>query len=216
MSSIKGGIFGNPSGSTGNIVFGAARTREGKVTTARQKVNPSNPKTSAQVTQRNKFSSVLDLVRRIGKPIYGTDWNRAIGQLPGYQSIQSTYLNQIDSSLDINLTLPVNLGTLPGFENFSVTSGSPGVINITWNDNSGGSATSADVATFLLVASTDANRQTDDGVITSQTTTRSSTSVSFLGLTSGVEYQIYYYYKGEGLASGLYSIAEPASITVSS
>jgi hypothetical protein len=101
MAILEGGIFSNPRGKTGGIVFGAARTRTGKKVTSRLLVPPSNPNTAAQQVQRGKFAEALAIVRLLGSGIYQSDFNRSIGQLPGFQSVTSIFLNALDASEDI-------------------------------------------------------------------------------------------------------------------
>ena len=110
MAILEGGIFSNPRGKTGGIVFGAARTRTGKKVTSRLLVPPSNPNTAGQQTQRGKFADALAIVRLIGSSFYQADWNRAIGQLPGFQSMTSVFLNALDSSKSIGVIPSINLG----------------------------------------------------------------------------------------------------------
>lgn len=113
MSRLEGGIFSRPRGKTGGVVFGAARTREGKLVTSRLLVAPSNPNSAAQVVQRGKFTAALQLTRGVGASVYQADWNRAIAQLPGFQSIMSILMNAMDSDTTFAAApADTNLGTL--------------------------------------------------------------------------------------------------------
>lgn len=114
MSRLEGGIFSRPRGKTGGVVFGAARTRLGKVVTSRLLVVPTNPRTQAQVTQRTNFTRALEAVRSIGPSFYRSDWNRAIAQLPGFQSMISVIMGMQASNGDLTPGPTTNLGTLPG------------------------------------------------------------------------------------------------------
>src|SRR3972149_3079354 len=93
MARHEGGIFSRPRGKTGGIVFGAARTREGKLVTSRLLVAPSNPNTADQQEQRSVFTQSLQCVRSLGASIYQEDFNRAIAQLPGFQAVMSILMN---------------------------------------------------------------------------------------------------------------------------
>jgi len=55
MARVSGGFFGDLSGSVGNVTF--ARTRGG-IQTARRRAAASNPRTTAQQTQRGRFKQI--------------------------------------------------------------------------------------------------------------------------------------------------------------
>jgi len=213
MAVLTGGIFSRPRGKTGGIVFGAARTRQGKLVTSRLLVPPSNPNTAAQQTQRSIFSSALSIVRKIGSAIYRTDWNRAIGQLPGFQSMQSIFMTQMDSSLNLSLVTPINLGILHKPNELSVSALAGDEIQVTYSTEVGDNGTDADNAIILLVAKDENNRNTPNGVIISDTAERADGAVTIDGLTSGVTYEMYFYFKGNEEASGLLSVATPLEVT---
>lgn len=215
MSILKGGIFSKPSGKTGGIVFGAARTRTGKLVTARELVPPSNPNTSLQQTQRSKFKSSLDLVRRIGASFYRTAWNRSVGQLPGFQSMESIFLNQMDASKNITLVNDINLGILHSPDTQSLDSPAAGKVQFNYSTDLGANGTDDDLATVILFAKDDANRQLQNGVATIQLDARVDASTQIIGLISGATYEAYTYFKGVGTAAGLYSVAKHSEILVS-
>jgi len=159
MSILKGGIFSKPSGKTGGIVFGAARTRTGKLVTARELVPPSNPNTSLQQTQRSKFKSSLDLVRRIGASVYRSAWNRSVGQLPGFQSMESIFLNQMSETKDITLVNDINLGILHFPDDVTIESADPKTIDVEVTGELGSNGTNADKISVIGFAKDDASRQ---------------------------------------------------------
>ena len=208
MSILKGGIFSKPSGKTGGIVFGAARTRTGKLVTARELVPPSNPNTSLQQTQRSKFKSALDLVRRIGADTYRSAWNRSVGQLPGFQSLESIFLNQMAANKDITLVNDVNLGILHYPNSVTTSSPSAGNLSVTWSSEVGVNGTDDDVVQIIAFDKTDANRQLTNGVILNNEDVRADENVGITGLISGATYEVYVYMIGAGTAEGLYSIAK--------
>lgn len=214
MSILKGGIFSKPSGKTGGIVFGAARTRTGKLVTARELVPPSNPNTTLQQTQRSKFKSALDLVRRIGSSIYRTAWNRSVGQLPGFQSMESIFLNQMDSNKDITLVNDINLGILHLPDQITVESADPGTITVSYSDELGSNGTIHDQAIMICFAKDDATRQTPLGVVMSTTENRVSGGAGVGGLTTGKTYEVYFYFVGVDAAAGLYSIAKHYEVVI--
>jgi hypothetical protein len=208
FATLDGGIFSNPKGTLAGIVFGAARTRQGKLVTARRKVDPSNPNTAAQQEQRTKFSEAQFIVRSLGVDIYQSDFNRSIGQLPGFQSMQSIYIKQIDASFELNLVTNINLGTLPKVTGLGAAAGSAGQIDVSWTGGQSSPATTDDVIVILAVATTAANRALSGGIVVNSSEVRDSEVVTVSGLLSGVEYQMYVYARGAGTAEGLLSVTQ--------
>jgi len=215
MSVISGGIFSKPRGKTGGIVFGAARTRQGKLATARELVKPSNPNTSLQQTQRSKFKSALDLVKRIGSTIYRTDWNRSVGQLPGFQSMLSIFLNQMDASKDLILTHDVNLGTLSKPDNLAFASPSAGQIKVSWHGLSPSKPRHLNEMVVIFINKDDAKRSQPDGVLVDSSKIRMDTDVITTQFATGDTVEIYIYERGVGQFAGLYTPAFHGSVTVS-
>ncbi len=215
MSVISGGIFSKPRGKTGGIVFGAARTRTGKLATARELVKPSNPNTALQQTQRGKFKSALDLVRRISATIYQTAWNRSIGQLPGFQSMVSIFLNQMASNKDITLVNDINLGTLHFPNTFTLSSPVAGQLAFVNSTELGSNGTNLDIVNIIAFAKTDANRQLANGVITDNGALREDGGDALTGFISGETYEVYSYMEGVDSASGLFSIAKAGEQLIS-
>lgn len=208
MAKQAGGIFGTTKGKVAGIVFSSARTREGKVVTAREKVTPANPKTAEQTLQRNKFSSALGLVKDIGPSIYQADWNRSVQQLPGFQSLMSIILNNIDDSLSFNAPPDTSLGNLHFPDTFSpVTGSSPGEIDVTWSNEAGANGLSTDL--FIAFAIVEDLAQTalvavSNGV---QTRTSGATGVTLSGLAEGEPSIICGYFRGADANEGLLSLA---------
>lgn len=154
MARLDGGIFSRPRGKTANIVFGAARTREGKVVTARELVPPSNPRTADQQSQRSIFSNALYIVRQLGKGIYQSDWNRAIAQLPGFQGMMSIFMNNLDDTFTLGVPAETNLGSLHVPDSFSASPGAnPGEFDLTWSTETEGSGGAGDTAVIIAIDS---------------------------------------------------------------
>lgn len=152
MAKLEGGIFSRPRGKTGGVVFGAARTRNGKVVTSRLLVAPSNPRTAAQVSQRNIFSNALFIVRTLGASIYQSDWNRAIAQLPGFQGMMSIFMNNMDDQFILTAPAETNLGVLHVPDQFSAGPGAAGgEFDLTWSTEIAGQASAADTAVILAI-----------------------------------------------------------------
>ncbi|MBA7576101.1 hypothetical protein ES708_17938 [subsurface metagenome] len=152
MARHEGGIFSRPRGKTGGIVFGAARTREGKMVTSRLLVSPSNPRTADQVVHRLVFSDCLDITRSLGAVIYQDDWNRAIAQLPGFQSMMSVLMKASGVGRIFDPPPDVNLGTLgfPPVVSFGDGEMS-GELTADWSGTAPEPQNAADIAVFLAI-----------------------------------------------------------------
>jgi hypothetical protein len=205
MSRVTGGIYSKPSGKTAGIVWGAARTRTGKVATARQLVPPSNPNSPAQQTQRGKFAEALFIVRSFGASIYQEAWNRSIGQLPGFQSMQSSFLNALTADLSFYAMPSINLGLnhLPNTVSAVLTDATHLAVN--WSTELSGIATSADKAQILLIPSLSAFRREPDAIVHSITALRSAGTATIVHSDLPGDYTVVVYFLGVGTADGIYS-----------
>ena len=123
MARLEGGIFSRPRGKTGGIVFGAARTREGKAVTSRLLVRPSNPRTPAQQLQRRKFDRTLNTVRSWGPGLYQDYFNRTIGQLAGFQSLESILLGAFKNDGSFEAPADTRTGSAFGWNDGSLDVG---------------------------------------------------------------------------------------------
>lgn len=214
MSKIRGGIFGDPSGTTNNVVFGRGRDRQGKVATARKYVVPTNPNTAAQQIQRGKFSDALQVVRDFGPSFYQSDWDRSVQQLPGFQSLMSIICNNMDSS--DTFTSPPNtpLGTLHFPTTFTVVGGtSAGEVDVDWTAELGSDGTTADVVKLFTVRGVpDAS---GNHVVADHSTglSRATTTKTITGLTTSVDYVTVFYLQGAGTAVGSLSRAVWSDVT---
>jgi hypothetical protein len=209
MAVLTGGIFSRPRGKTGGIVFGAARTRQGKLVTSRLLVPPSNPNTIAQQTQRTKFSECLSIVRRFGSSIYQSDFNRSVGQLPGFQSMESIYLNQMDDSSEITLINEVNLGILHNPLTMECSTNEGPDLILDWSTELGDNGTANDLAHFLVAFKGKTAREQTLGVTKSVSALRSAGTVTITIPSINAFVSVYAYFKGAGTAAGLLSVAKP-------
>jgi hypothetical protein len=209
MSRINGGgIFGRPSGKTSGIVFGAARTRTGKVSTTRELVAPSNPNTSAQQTQRSKFSQALFIVRAIGSAVYQSNWNRSIGQLPGFQSMQSIFLNNLSDVGLLSAPANTNLGTLDTPVGLSIINDGADTIDVTWTGGSVGNGTASDIVKAFAIPAALVDRVTPDDIVESLTELYSSGALALTVINPGIDYVVCVWREGQGNAAGLLSVAQ--------
>jgi len=215
MAKVKGGITGRPAGKVAELIFGAARTREGKVVTVREAVNPSNPQTADQQAQRGKFQQALDIAKAIGPSIYQEDWNRSVGQLPGFQAWMSLLLNNIDGSDVLQPPSDVQLGDLH-FPNTTGTSstGSSSEIGMTWSTENGPNGTGADKAVLVAIEQDEPTGRKRDVVISTANDRGDSSEVLEVGQAS-TDYVVALYFRGAGSAEGLLSLAEFITATSS-
>lgn len=152
MAKQQGGLLGRPSGKIAGLVFGSARSRTGKVVTAREKVNPSNPNTPDQSAQRSKFKNAIDRVKLLGPDIYQDGFNRSVGQLPGFQSVMSLLLNNLDESGDFDAWADVPAGDLHYPATVSkTTGGTAGNISFEWTTEEGSNGADDDLVVCIAI-----------------------------------------------------------------
>ena len=153
MAIQNGGLFGRPSGKLGGVVFGAARGREGKLVTAREFVKPSNPNTAGQVLQRSKFAQALTATRKLTASLWQDFFNRAISQLPGFQSMMSIITSNTDASELFVLPPDTPLGNLHFPDTLTVVTGTGGVgtYQVDWSDELGLNGTLTDIIHLFAV-----------------------------------------------------------------
>lgn len=208
MAKIPGGITSRPSGQLGNIIFGAARTPEGKVATAREAVKPSNPDTPAQQAQRSKFQQAVAVVQAIGPSIYQEDWNRAVGQLPGFQSWQSILLNNIDGSNVLQPPSDRPLGNLHFPDSFTLATGaSSGELDVSWSTENGPNGTAGDGIVIIGIEAPNPGGGSNRTVVTDLSNVRSDGSATLTGLGSATLTTVCLYVRGAGSADGTLSLA---------
>jgi len=215
MAIIDGGVTGRPSGKLGGLIFGAARTRDGKAVTVREAVDPSNPRTPEQQQQRGKFSQALNIVKKLGPTIYQEDWNRAIGQLPGFQGLMSVFLDQIDDNDDLQVPDVVPLGDLHFPD--SLTVGAPGNSRAAadYSAEQGPNGTTSDGVILAAIEQSRPQGRERDVVATVADSDRSGAPASTPEVESpGSDYVWLFYVRGAGSAEGLLSRAEWGTVTV--
>lgn len=201
MGRLEAGIFSTISGNNNGLVFGKARTRDGKKTTVRQKVNPSNPRTTAQVNQRNRFTAALQIVQALGRSVWTIAWSNVIGGLAGFQALMSRFTDAL--SEDGTTLLPpadTTLGTLNFPVIFSAVAGVD-VMDITWSTGTGDTGDPSDIATVIAVEVTDAGPDFSRTVIIDQSAIRSDGSVALplTGVAAGDFIIGLYFEDGTGL-----------------
>jgi len=215
MAIQEGGLFGRVRGNVGGVVFGAARGRTGKLVTAREKVSPSNPQTSAQVLQRGIFSTSLYATRYLTASLWQDYFNRSIGQLPGYQSMMSILLNNTDSSKDFNTPADTPLGDLHFPASFSAATGAGATktIDVTFDTSNGINGTASDTLRFFFIGkSALAGDERQAGFLITSAL-RSAGSATLTVPSASTVYQLGCFVVGAGTADGLLSLCRWSEVT---
>lgn len=210
MAKITGGLHGRAAGNVGGIVYGAARTRIGKVVTARELVKPAYSDTDLQKIFRNKFRYALNPVRMLGSDFWKEDWNRAIGQLPGFQSMMSILTkNQSEAYLlhDIPVTPLGSLHCPDSFTGSSGTGGS-GTITLSWSTEHGPAGSDSDTLYIGCVCAHMDNAVAVTGVDVVTRPVRSVGTLIVEDLTPGEFYFLACYFHGAGDFDGMLSPAK--------
>ena len=217
MAVQTGGITGRLKGKLGGVVFSSARGYQGKLNTVREKVSPSNPNTAAQQSQRSKFSTIVNWVQGWTPALYQTDWNRAVGQLPGWQSLQKLGLDAIDASLVFGAIPVIPLGTLHQPDTFDVGNGiAAGEFALDLTAENGQNGTAADEL-IVVVYPTDWSAGGSVAINTSYTRSQlASLTALDPGFGNGVQVQVCLYMRGAGNAEGLLSNASFGIVTTGS
>ena len=179
MSKLLGGLFSRPSGKASGLVFGAGRTKRGKQVTAREYTIPTDPKTNAQVSQRGKMPWVASLIQEIGRDVYQFDFNRAVKNLPGYQSLSSIFMKIMSTDgLIAEIPPPISLGTRynPGIDD-ALSSGAS--MTVEWSTDSGDVSSPDDVAVIIVIPKDRAGTPLTTFVTVDQSAVRSDGSATF-------------------------------------
>jgi hypothetical protein len=159
MGKMSHGLFSKPSGKVGGITFGSARTQNGPQVTVRENVPPSDPKTPAQITQRSKFTSTANIIKQIGSDVYDPDFKRSVGQLAGYQSLFSIYLNAMESDAPdftlSNTPESQDLGDLHLPDSFSYYKGAYSYVSVYFSTELGKNGHPNDQVRLIAVGATE-------------------------------------------------------------
>jgi len=90
------GIYSKPSGKTGGVVWGRARTRYGKLATSREYVIPTYSNTPDQIAQRAIFLEAIRVSSNLGNAIWRDPWNNTLGELAGYSAFMSHLIHTFE------------------------------------------------------------------------------------------------------------------------
>ncbi|GAH94777.1 unnamed protein product [marine sediment metagenome] len=210
MAIITGGLHGRARGKINGIIYGGARTRLGKVVTAREYVIPSPSATTTQVYQRNSFACALYATRYLAAALWQDDFNRAIGQLPGFQSIMSIIIKATDRETRVMTPPPdTPLGNLycPSFNVVEHTT-IAGSITITWDAELGLNGTDEDVFKVFGVAKEGSEEGVRIANYFDEEATRVDTTLNVDTEESGFHWVVGCYFQGAGTAIGKLSVVK--------
>lgn len=215
MAKVTGGLHGRPAGNVAGVVYGAARTRTGKAVTARELVYPSNPQTADQVLQRNKFKESLTACRNMSASWWQEFFNRAIGQLPGFQSMMSIMLDNTNDSEEFTPPPDTPLGDLHFPDTYTVVTGAgaSSTIDITWSTENGTNGTSADKLHFVLISKAAQPSKNRVAVDFSSTDTRTDGTKTYTCPAADEDYVVGCFLEGVGTAAGLLTVCEWRAVT---
>lgn len=125
---INGGILGDFSGKIGNAV--GAKWRG--IAYARKYAVPTYTNTTAQQTQRTKFSVAIDLARQVLGNLVALYWNPFAVKESGFNKIVREFIMSQDGSNKLTTSTKMAKGTLLGL----------GTLTCTYTANNGGLETS--------------------------------------------------------------------------
>lgn len=199
MSKLLGGLFSRPSGKASGLVFGSGRTSRGKQVTAREYVIPTDPKTNAQQEQRGKMPFSTAIIQAIGRSIYQFDWNRAINNLPGFQSLSSLFMRNIaHTSGELSTPGETSLGARHFPDTFSAEDDTTD-IDVSWSTENGDVGADDDIAVVVAVATDPESESVEREVIVDTSTTRTDGGVTLTGAgTAPGDMQVMLYFKAAG------------------
>lgn len=215
MAIVTGGLHGRAAGNVGGVVYGAARTRVGKVVTARELVSPSNPQTAAQVLQRNIFKESLYATRHLTATLWQNDWNRSIGQLPGFQSMMSILLANTNAGEEFLAPADTPLGNLHFPATFTCLGGAgvSGDIDLTNSLELGLNGTVNDImVVFAIKVAAEADKsRLAEIFITAVDRNDGGSTINVA--EAGTQYIVGAYLQGAGTADGLLSLCRWTIVT---
>jgi hypothetical protein len=204
MSKLLGGLFSRPSGKASGLVFGAGRTKRGKQVTAREYTIPTDPKTNAQLAQRSKMPYVTQIIQGFGRAIYQFDWNRAVKNLPGFQSLSSVLMPGMAANGQYEFAPPsTTLGTRHFPDTYAAVDADPDV-TLNWSTETGDIGAADDEAIILMFDPSAQAAPEDRAVAVNTGAVRSDGTVTIsnaIAAGAGGIYGLYFKAAGSGIPS---------------
>ena len=218
MAVVKGGLHGRPRGAVAGIVYGAARSRQGKVVTAREYVIPGEITDAKVIAQRAVFGSLLYSTAYLAAQCWQTDFNRSVGQLPGFQSIMSVLLKACPYATKTLAAPPdTPLGNLytPGFTVITHPS-TAGSIRLSWTTGLGTNGTTADPVVVFIIEAGYTTGNIRPAFWKGEVSTRTVGTIDLTTGSSGMNWICCAYFRGAGTAVGNVSAAKWYAVTSAS
>jgi hypothetical protein len=192
VSKVLTGIYGNPLGKTGGVVWGAARTEYGKVATTREWVIPTDPDTADQQEQRGKFLVCVNCARNVGSAIWRDPWNNVDGELPGYHCWMGWMLDNMTYAGGIYVwpAAPTAKALGPSYQpGITAAAGGSGEIDITWDETIVGDDTAlTDDVMAVTLYGDDPDLVSGMDLVTPGSYTRDDEGYTITGLVPGEDY----------------------------
>lgn len=207
MAILTGGLHGRVKGMIGGLIYSSARSREGKIVTVREWVMPGEITDSDVLKQRLIFKCTLHAVRYLGESLWQADFNRAIGQLPGFHSMMSIILKSTDrDTREFSEPPDTPLGSLYApIVTFTTHGTTGGSIIATWPGALGPNGTDADVLNFFGVEVIGSEEGGRGAVDWAATAIRSDLTVDIPTGSSTTDWIAGVYFQGAGIAEGVLS-----------
>lgn len=159
MAKFNKGILGGFSGKIGNVVGGSWNG----IDYMRSKPNNvKDPKTEAQLSQRQKFAMIAAFLKKI-KPVITAGYKPHNNQMTPTNSAMSFNIKNAvsgmypDHEIDFSSVRVTNGDLIPA-EDAGAESTAPAEVSFSWSDNSGVGSAAADDQALLLVYNTDKDR----------------------------------------------------------
>ena len=212
MAILKQGILGGGRGAVGTVVMSQWRGKD----VIRARVTPSNPNTAAQQGQRSRFAQAVRIVKTWGRSLYAADWNRAVGDLPGFQSLTTLLLRNVDRETGLlGVPAPVSLGALEGLRDLTVSALAPDEVGVSWTPGVLADGDGTDQVTVFGVERL--MEAVDSYIPTPERSDRDDGAAPLTGLTPETTYLVGVYVRGATGNAGrlsecrFYEVTTPAA-----
>jgi len=212
---VKGGLHGRPRGLLSGIVYSSARSRTGKIVTAREYVIPGEITDQDVLDQRILFKQAVYACRYLGSGLWANDFNRAVGQLPGFHSMMSIICLATDRET-FNLGEPPDtpLGSLYApTVTFTQHGSTAGSITATWSGYLGLNGTDADVLNFFGIEVIGSEEGIRSAVDWATSAVRSDLTIDIPTGSSTTDWIAAVYFQGAGTAEGKLSRCQWHAVT---
>jgi hypothetical protein len=190
MGILKQGILGGISGSVGNVT---GSSWKGIAVIKAKPLSVANPKTSAQVAQRGKFSNAVAFAKEILSAVIKPLWDRFAQQKSGFNAFIQENIDLFTSALPAT---PADLVISKGkMEKTEIDSSSPdaGVngISVTWTDDSGEGMKLATDVPYIVAVNQDTGEIVGQSYDGSKTRADEALGIDMDSITAGDVCDVY-------------------------